>query len=76
MLDHVGVNVTSLAASRAFYEAALAPLGVSVQMEVPGAAVGFGSDGFPWLWVAERTPIGTATHIAVRAASHAAVDAF
>lgn len=75
MLDHVGVNVTSVARTRAFYEAALAPLGVSVQREVPGA-VGFGSEGFPWLWIAERTPVGTATHIAIRARSHAEVDAF
>ena len=76
MLDHVGGNVTSLAASRAFYEAALAPLAVSVQKEVPGHAVGLGADGFPWLWLAERAPVGTAAHIAIRARSHAAVDAF
>ena len=32
MLDHVGLNVKDYAASRAFYEQALAPLGWSVAM--------------------------------------------
>ena len=33
MLDHLGLGVGDLAASRAFYEAALAPLGYGVVME-------------------------------------------
>ena len=33
MLDHVGLTVSDFARSRAFYEAALAPLGMRVMME-------------------------------------------
>src|SRR5687768_10966350 len=47
MLDHVGVSVGDIAASRSFYDAALAPLGISAFMAVPGeggriVAVGYG----------------------------------
>jgi len=33
VLDHVGVNVSSYARSKQFYEKALAPLGITVVME-------------------------------------------
>ena len=39
MLDHVSIQVTDLAASRAFYEQLLAPLGVSVTMDFGGVFV-------------------------------------
>jgi catechol 2,3-dioxygenase-like lactoylglutathione lyase family enzyme len=32
MIDHMGIPVSDVARSRAFYEAALGPLGMSVQM--------------------------------------------
>ena len=52
-LDHVGLDVSDYAASRAFYEAALAPLGIKLMMEpVPGVG-GFGGD-FPFFWIGER----------------------
>ena len=35
MIDHTGYNVSDPAKSRAFYEAALAPLGYAVLMEIP-----------------------------------------
>src|SRR5262252_5129 len=41
MIDHTGVNVTDIARSKAFYGAALAPLGYVAIMEF-GDAVGFG----------------------------------
>jgi catechol 2,3-dioxygenase-like lactoylglutathione lyase family enzyme len=42
MLDHIGLDVTDFDRSRAFYERALAPLGIAPLMEpVPGVA-GFG----------------------------------
>ena len=51
MIDHVGFAVSDLAKSRAFYEAALAPLGISLLMEVgpqltggSGTALGYGKD--------------------------------
>ena len=52
MIDHMGIAVSDIARSRAFYEAALGPLGMSVQMEATpdqtesgGTALGFGAPG-------------------------------
>ena len=53
VIDHVILNVSDYDASRAFYEAALAPLGFSVGMEFPGFC-GFDRDGKPWFWIAQR----------------------
>jgi catechol 2,3-dioxygenase-like lactoylglutathione lyase family enzyme len=43
MLDHVGIEVSDVARSKEFYEAALEPLGIRLLMEFEGAA-GFGKD--------------------------------
>ena len=46
MLDHIGIGVADYPRSKAFYEAALAPLGYSLLMEFSEAAAGFGkADG-------------------------------
>jgi catechol 2,3-dioxygenase-like lactoylglutathione lyase family enzyme len=74
VIDHIGVAVSSLPASREFYERALAPLGIEVVMEVPGGA-GFGRDGKPFFWIGEGGPSGP-THVAFLAPDRAAVDAF
>ena len=68
MIDHVILNVSDYDASRAFYEAALAPLGFVVGMEFPGFC-GFDRDGKPWLWIAERPETSHGTHVAIRARS-------
>jgi catechol 2,3-dioxygenase-like lactoylglutathione lyase family enzyme len=74
-LDHVSLRVRDLERSRAFYTAALAPLGIAVQME-GGGAVGFGKPGKPQFWLNPGgTPSGP-THIAFVAASRADVHAF
>ena len=75
MLDHVSLNVSDLAASRAFYAAALAPLDIGPVMELPGA-VGLGSGGFPYFWLVARAPVSGPAHVAFRTADRAAVDAF
>jgi catechol 2,3-dioxygenase-like lactoylglutathione lyase family enzyme len=81
MIDHAGVTVSNGAVSRAFYEKALAPLGYAVLKDIPkeftgGRIVfGMGVAPMPDFWVAE----GETTqkiHIAIRAESRAAVDAF
>ena len=47
LLDHLGLDVTDYDRSKAFYEKALAPLGIALLMEpVPGIG-GFGSEGKP-----------------------------
>ncbi len=76
MIDHVMANVDDLDAAKAFYAEALAPLGYSVQMEVEGAAAGFGTGkGIPAFWIGNREGRG-ATHVAFAAPDRAAVDAF
>lgn len=82
MIDHTGLTVSDPGKSRAFYEAALAPLGYSVLMVIPtehtgGRAVfGMGVPPKPDFWIAEGTPNTPRIHIAFRAESRAAVDAF
>jgi catechol 2,3-dioxygenase-like lactoylglutathione lyase family enzyme len=77
MLDHLGLDVADFDRSKAFYERALAPLGITLMMEpVPGAA-GFGEDQKPYFWIARRDQAPqTGVHVAFAASSRAQVDAF
>jgi catechol 2,3-dioxygenase-like lactoylglutathione lyase family enzyme len=77
MFDHVGLNVQDYAASRAFYERALAPLGYRVVMAFDEwKAAGLGTGEQPEFWVSEREPYSTGTHVAFTCDDRAAVDAF
>ena len=75
MIDHLTLKVRSVARARAFYTAALAPLGYAVVMEF-GGGVGMGADGKPDLWLAEDPANTRPTHVAFVAPSRAAVQAF
>lgn len=84
ILDHVTLNVHDYARSKAFYQQALAPLGVALVMEY-GEAGGFGRGPKPDFWIA-RGPGSfqnaadlariTPVHLAFAARSRAEVDAF
>jgi catechol 2,3-dioxygenase-like lactoylglutathione lyase family enzyme len=75
-LDHVGLDVSDYAASRAFYEAALAPLGIQLMMAPADRIGGFGDD-FPFFWIAQRDRgPDSGTHVAFTAVDRATVDAF
>jgi catechol 2,3-dioxygenase-like lactoylglutathione lyase family enzyme len=76
MYDHIGIKVRDLKASAAFYAAVLKPLG-HVQGYADDTTVGFGPEGAPafWLYRSDR-PAGPGTHVAFRAADHAAVSRF
>ena len=83
MIDHIGLAVSDLAKARSFYEAALAPLGVSVQMEVTeemtgghGAHLGFGVKDNPFFWIGTGKAASTGVHVAFAARDRATVDAF
>lgn len=81
MLDHVAIAVSDIGRSIAFYEQALAPLGIKRLMAYGGTSgvpehVGFGSDQKPYLWIGKGIPIRGYVHIALGAADRAAVDAF
>ena len=82
MIDHTGLQVSDPVASRRFYEGALGPLGYRLVMQMPVSAaggrvvLGYGVPPKPDFWVAEGTPETPRIHIAFRADSRAAVDAF
>ena len=77
MLDHVGFQCADLAASAAFYDAALAPLGVRRLMDFK-VAIGYGSDDHADFWIGEFSEGDgfRESHIAFAADDRAAVDAF
>jgi catechol 2,3-dioxygenase-like lactoylglutathione lyase family enzyme len=75
MFDHIGFRVRDMEASRRFYLAALAPLGVGVAMEGP-YGVGLGRGGKPSLWLSQGAPPVSPLHIAFAARTRAEVDAF
>ncbi len=78
MFDHVALSVGDYEASRAFYEAALAPLGHGVVMQSDnegGKVTGFG-DGQTDFWLGDGGPLTGRFHVAFRAPDRAAVDAF
>lgn len=74
MIDHISLKVRDLARSKAFYEAALAPLGYAVIMEF-GVTVGLGAGRKPDFWLGVGEASGP-MHIAFAAESREAVDAF
>ncbi len=75
MFDHVGIGVTRLAESKAFFLQALAPLQATVVMEGP-YGVGIGRNHKPSLWLVTTKERPTPLHIAFAAATRAEVDAF
>lgn len=83
MIDHIGFPVSDLARSRAFYDRAMASLGIELLMEVTeqmtgghGAHLGYGRDGKPFFWIGSGRSAGAGTHVAFAASDRATVDAF
>jgi catechol 2,3-dioxygenase-like lactoylglutathione lyase family enzyme len=82
MLDHIGYSVADIDTAKRFYVAALAPLAVSVIMEVTAeqtgkdAHVGFGENGKPYFWIGTGARQSGPVHVAFIAASRGQVDAF
>jgi catechol 2,3-dioxygenase-like lactoylglutathione lyase family enzyme len=74
MIDHMGILVSDLDASVAFYTRALAPLGYEVVMRFP-QFVGFGVAGKPDFWIGIGAP-SDKLHIAFRARGRGEVRAF
>ncbi|MBX3272999.1 MAG: VOC family protein [Sandaracinaceae bacterium] len=85
MIDHLTLLVSDYERSKAFYLAALAPLGYELVMEVTREMIptlpfpkscGLGVGGKPDLWLRPEAGTLAPTHVAFRASSRAAVDAF
>lgn len=79
MIDHVSISVRDLKASARFYEAVLAPLGMTRVREWP-KSVGYGKS-YPEFWINERAALkpmagDNGAHICLRAPDSRAVDAF
>ena len=83
MIDHIGLAVTDIERSRAFYDAALGAIGLAKiaevtpqQTESGGTAIGYGKDGNPFFWVGDNERVGEGTHVAFTVERRAEVDAF
>jgi catechol 2,3-dioxygenase-like lactoylglutathione lyase family enzyme len=73
MIDHTGFPVSDVDKAKAFYEAALQPLGLKMTFEVRGKVVGFGTDHAEFM---VHKGEGRRDHIAFAATDKAAVDTF
>ncbi|MDI1261766.1 MAG: VOC family protein [bacterium] len=79
MIDHISVGVRDLERSARFYEATLAPLGLTRLVTRP-ATIGFGK-AYSEFWINLRAgmpevPHESGTHICLRAKTASDVDAF
>jgi catechol 2,3-dioxygenase-like lactoylglutathione lyase family enzyme len=83
-LDHISVTVSDFARSKAFYQRALEPLGITLLMDY-GRAAGFGRGDKPDFWLGagptsfqkpEHLHNITPQHVAFAARSRSEVDAF
>ncbi|MGQ9368112.1 VOC family protein [Azospirillum sp. ST 5-10] len=82
LIDHIEIPVTDPDAARLFYEAALAPLGVTCVLSVAARHSagrpprhGMGRDGYPCLWLHGGEAVRGGLHIAFAAPDRATVDA-
>jgi catechol 2,3-dioxygenase-like lactoylglutathione lyase family enzyme len=82
MIDHISLGVTDMARSKAFYDAALAPLGIARHYDVDfGTGYGPNKDEARF-WIGtpfdktKRASAAPGSHIAFTANDRKAVDAF
>ena len=81
MMDHVGYAVADLARSKAFFAKALAPLSITLMVEITAEQTGAGGHaGFgvqkPDFWIGDGKAASSGLHVAFQAENRAAVDAF
>lgn len=82
IIDHIGLSVSDYAAALRFYEAALAPLAITLVMQVTAEetgghpAAGLGRGGKPSFWISGEGRTVPHTHVAFVADDRAAVRAF
>ena len=83
MLDHLFLSVSDIERSIRFYEAVLAPLGVTARLDYDGKdgppghpdLKGFGANGRMFFWLREGVVEGQAVHVGFVASSKAEVEA-
>ena len=74
MIDHIGLRTAQFDVMSAFYEQALAPLGIKKLMAFDGGA-GFGRDA-PVLWISLSSEPRSSIHLALSSSDQSAVRAF
>jgi catechol 2,3-dioxygenase-like lactoylglutathione lyase family enzyme len=82
MIDHIGLVVSDMERSKAFYSNALKPLGIGVVMEISAeqtggdAHAGFGKDNKAFFWIGTGSKPKGGAHVAFTAQTRAEVDSF
>ncbi|HEV2675468.1 MAG TPA: VOC family protein [Aliidongia sp.] len=82
MLDHVGLAVSDFERAKAFYQMALAPLGITLLFEITAeqtgadAHAGFGTPGRPFFWIGTGPQPARSVHVAFASPDRATVAAF
>jgi catechol 2,3-dioxygenase-like lactoylglutathione lyase family enzyme len=80
VIHHVDFAVADFERSREFYRRALEPLGLGLVMEIRrddhGMLAGFGRPPDPEFWIRGGRPVAEWLHVAFRAETREAVDAF
>jgi catechol 2,3-dioxygenase-like lactoylglutathione lyase family enzyme len=83
MIDHVGFAISNYERGKAFYGAALAPLGYTLIMEVEAhqnqsgyPAAGYGIGRKPDFWIGGEGKLEKPLHVAIVANDRSSVDAF
>jgi catechol 2,3-dioxygenase-like lactoylglutathione lyase family enzyme len=76
MLDHVTIGVSDITRAIAFYDLALAPLGITRLYAEGEAFAGYGIGEKAFFWIGLKPDQKTGVHIAFAAANRAVVDAF
>lgn len=82
MIDHIGIRVSNLQKSKAFYLAAFAPIHYQLLMEFPAVVTGtvdvagFGEAPKPDFWISEAVGAISPVHVAICVSSRTEVDAF
>jgi catechol 2,3-dioxygenase-like lactoylglutathione lyase family enzyme len=75
ILDHIGIGVTDLARSKAFYIRAFAPLRIRVMLDLE-SWIGMGHKDHAEFWFGRVEVVGAPIHVAFTARSRAEVRAF
>lgn len=83
-IDHLNIAVPDLAHAVAFYEPALASIGITKMLEIPAdpdsdfpAMTGFGlADAKPYFWLIDHGTVGTNMHLAFTVDTREDVDIF
>jgi catechol 2,3-dioxygenase-like lactoylglutathione lyase family enzyme len=76
MLDHITLKVSGLARSKAFYDAALKPLGITHLYGEAQTFAGYGIAPKAFFWIAVSAEPISGTHVALAADNRTTVDAF